>query len=682
MRKGTIVTLLTGLNLALLIALLYLHLSRKQRLAQVEQNLKIQRQYNYDDLMPSIFYSKDDKVEVIFREVIDTKNSNLNNCINPNVRKLSKRTKALLTCLPLFKKYKMKAKADNKALIPDIPNYVPKFGELNKISGYPYKDITWKKLYNRSRISLQNPLFKLGFYKNKVSDEMYDDDPSMRYDFETPHMGLYNFDNYCHVHDILILSNKKLAFKKNFVTDYHQMSLLRMFVMNKLGRDMMPKFSKNMPKINWFQKIFTMDLRANMFFFKKASFHAYHKIGKHFNCYGQSYNHIPGHGGLIRKDLLTQLGNEWKDQFKTNEKCRNNLNYFPNGYRLYIRKECKAFFNVLNTKKYEERKKVSPIQFIMKVGHGVHRGAGVQILDRRLEISYREEYDNGKKCGFNNINEVAQEYVGNPALFKGHKFDFRTYMLISSVNPLKVWHHDGFLRVSLSKYDKFSTSSDVHITNTSKSAKIIEKVRKTGVKHLGMNVKQLKNFQYQSMRSYEKYLISSGQIEDKNWNKNYFRKELKKSYIAAAKIIQDKLYKSSNVFEIFGFDIVMDEDFKLKIIEINASPMVIGTAKHKTRMMRRMMHGLFKIVFSQQFSRTKRTLDYIQKYREEIMARKNIGEHKKRFNQLYTNVIEDEFKKWMTKSNPWSLIYDEEIEDKYDKYMGFLDKDCIDLIEE
>ena len=44
----------------------------------------------------------------------------------------------------------------------------------------------------------------------------------------------------------------------------------------------------------------------------------------------------------------------------------------------------------------------------MKVGHGVHRGAGVKILDLKLEKQYRDDYDNGKKCGINNINEIAQ----------------------------------------------------------------------------------------------------------------------------------------------------------------------------------------------------------------------------------------------------------------------------------
>lgn len=53
------------------------------------------------------------------------------------------------------------------------------------------------------------------------------------------------------------------------------------------------------------------------------------------------------------------------------------MNYFPEGYRLYVRNECKRFFKIINSDDYEKNKKEVPIQFIMKVGHGVHRGAGV-----------------------------------------------------------------------------------------------------------------------------------------------------------------------------------------------------------------------------------------------------------------------------------------------------------------
>lgn len=48
----------------------------------------------------------------------------------------------------------------------------------------------------------------------------------------------------------------------------------------------------------------------------------------------------------------------------------------------------------------------------------------------------------------------------------------------------------------------------------------------------------------------------------------------------------------------FGVDIVMDENFKLFIIEINASPMIVGTAKKKNKILFNMMNGLFRIVFA------------------------------------------------------------------------------------
>lgn len=90
-------------------------------------------------------------------------------------------------------------------------------------------------MYKNSWIHKQNPLYKLGFYKNKVTDEMHNDDPTVQPDYEIPHMGIFNDDNYCHIHDILLLSNPQWAFERYFMTDYHQMSLLRMFVMNKIG---------------------------------------------------------------------------------------------------------------------------------------------------------------------------------------------------------------------------------------------------------------------------------------------------------------------------------------------------------------------------------------------------------------------------------------------------------------
>lgn len=680
MRISSVIVLLTGLNVALLSALLYLHAASATRRAALEEVLRVRSTYNYDDLMPSIVYAKDDRADVIFRPVSDEKNRALSNCVNPHVQGVKERTAALLACLPLFREYKPSPKRANQQILGDVPSFVPRFGEAVAIVDYPFGTVKWKELYN-SQLGRENVLNRLGFYRRRVAREQYDYDPQRGPDFEAPHMGIFNMSDYCNVHDILILAQPELALaKKFFVTDYHHMSLPRMFVMGAMGRDLMPKVSKNMPALNFHQRLYPLDFRANMFYFKKATFHNYHELGRHFGCWGQSYNHIPGHGGIVRKDLLTKYSAEWLERLGEGEKCRAQLSFFPEGYRMYVRSECQAFFRVLNSKKYEAAKRHTPIQFMMKAGYGVHRAAGVEILDLALEKKLREQYDNGGKCGEISQNQIAQKYIAEPVLYKGHKFDFRMYMLVSSVNPLKIYYHDGFLRVSLEKYDKASLQANMHMTNTELTKKIIKDCDKSGKTHNGMTAEEMRDFQMQTLEQLAEHLLATGQVSDPQWLDNYLRPEFKRAYLAAAKMIERRFFQSSDVFEMYGVDIIMDRDFRLYIIEVNASPMVVGTSSKKTALMKNMLTGLMDIVFAQQYSRTGRTLRYLQQHREDIGRAKKVGRHRARFEQLYRNHVDPQYQH-MVDDNPWTVLYDGTLPGKYEKYLGLIDDECVDLIE-
>jgi len=56
-------------------------------------------------------------------------------------------------------------------------------------------------------------------------------------------------------------------------------------------------------------------------------------------------------------------------------------------------------------------------------------------------------------------------YIMNPLLINGKKFDIRCYMLISSVKPLIVLYHSGYLRLSMFDFDAQDQNLLTHLTN-------------------------------------------------------------------------------------------------------------------------------------------------------------------------------------------------------------------------
>jgi len=56
-------------------------------------------------------------------------------------------------------------------------------------------------------------------------------------------------------------------------------------------------------------------------------------------------------------------------------------------------------------------------------------------------------------------------YIINPLLINGKKFDIRCYMLISSVQPLIILYHEGYIRLSLFDFDPNDQNLLIHLTN-------------------------------------------------------------------------------------------------------------------------------------------------------------------------------------------------------------------------
>jgi hypothetical protein len=67
----------------------------------------------------------------------------------------------------------------------------------------------------------------------------------------------------------------------------------------------------------------------------------------------------------------------------------------------------------------------------------------------------------------------VSEYINNPLLFDGYKFDMRIYVAITCINPLRLYIYDeGLTRFATSKYDNNiignkKQSKYTHLTNYS-----------------------------------------------------------------------------------------------------------------------------------------------------------------------------------------------------------------------
>jgi hypothetical protein len=357
------------------------------------------------------------------------------------------------------------------------------------------------------------------------------------------------------------------------------------------------------------------------------------------------------------------------------------MDFYLSGYRLYEAQECQDFFRYIQGAEYAALKKASPYQFIIKIGYGVHRGDGVYLFHGKFEDDIKADYDNGRLCGTIQDNVVAQTYVDNPLLFKGHKFDFRIYMFISSVDPFKVYYHDGFLRVSLFPFSKNSTESGAQITNTEKAKTLIKRLKKNNETHLNMTVEELMEFQMQTLDQLGDYLYETGKVSDPRWTDNYLRVQFKRAFLSLGKMVQKRLHKSANLFESFGVDFVIDEDLNISVIEVNASPMIVGTNKRKTELMKGLLNGIFNITYAQQFSRTKRALEFIQENEKEIKdaSGSELENLRAKFRELYRNNVEAEYMEGLW-NNPWKAVLDESLEGRA-KYMGLLSDECADFMD-
>ena len=110
---------------------------------------------------------------------------------------------------------------------------------------------------------------------------------------------------------------------------------------------------------------------------------------------------------------------------------------FPSEFGFYPRTFCLPSDS---NQIYELLKTKPKFTFIVKPEAGA-QGRGIYLINKAEDIPFGQNY-------------VVQEYISNPLLIEGYKFDLRIYVLLTSVDPLTFYiFDDGIVRMSTQKYE-------------------------------------------------------------------------------------------------------------------------------------------------------------------------------------------------------------------------------------
>ena len=466
----------------------------------------------------------------------------------------------------------------------------------------------------------------------------------------------------------------------SFVTDHALSSFLRKTIFPPIGLDPQPELhrTKTAKEMNTPTIPFRTDLSI---FYGDFILYQHMDIGKHFSCLTQASNFIPGHSSLYRKDYVARSFNEYSKKYEDRPECFNADSFFPRSWLMTNKDECVDFFKQFNSPKYEELKKQKNIVYMKKIGAGVHAGKGVFPVDNDEEKDIREQYKNGELCGQVDANLIMQDFISNPLLIHGRKFDFRVFLLIASTNPVIAYYADGYLRTSIQIYDPDCRDKTSCLTNPQLvDNQILDK--KTDEVN-GLTKQQILELQSWTFDQMIDYFVETGIVESHDWLDQKLRPEFQKAMIHLVRMSQASFDNAiSSVYGFFGVDFMLDANLNLWFIEANSKPGFTAYLKKKQDLIFNVWKDQFEIVYNLLRSRMKRVLVFINRLIENGEAQQlvngqvqiaNKEANTKEFARITRNYFEPEYQ--VSAQNMFVKIIDE-TETGEARYAGFIQPEC------
>lgn len=203
------------------------------------------------------------------------------------------------------------------------------------------------------------------------------------------------------------------------------------------------------------------------------------------------------------------------------------------------------------------------------------RGQGISIVStldelKTLMANTANAASTAKKK--NKTQMVVQEYISNPCLLHNDaKFDLRVYVLVTSISPLRLFiYEEGIVRFAANRYSKNIDdikNQFIHLTNYS--------VNKNCLEYVPSSSTDSQDGHKWTLKTLWRYLKMSGTGNvDQIWEQitDLVVKTVISSESQILNLLKQHLKNKRSCFELLGFDIMLDENFKLWLLEVNITP--------------------------------------------------------------------------------------------------------------
>lgn len=289
----------------------------------------------------------------------------------------------------------------------------------------------------------------------------------------------------------------------------------------------------------------------------------------------QRFNHFPGAWNLGRKDNLWRNVWRMKRGFGSDYEICPMTYLFPEDYARFQSDKEMAEPNAL---------------WILKPAAS-SCGRGIKVISRKTKLKRKHGY-------------IVSKYVSNPHTLNGFKYDLRIYVLVTCFNPLRIYmFKDGLARFATETYScnsKTIKKRYMHLTNYSVN-------RKAPSFQVNTHSQQDNDGSKWSLRAWAAKMTELG--VDMKLLMSRIQDVVIKALIAAESPIMNKLAASTphrNVcFELYGFDILIDDKMRPWLLEVNVGPSLSSSAPIDKRIKTTLMCDIYTLVGIAPYDRKK-----------------------------------------------------------------------------